>query len=54
MPLTAKGKKIRKAMRDTYGKQTGDRVFYASQAKGIISGAHQPSQPRPRKADRGR
>jgi hypothetical protein len=37
MPLTAKGKKIRSAMRKEYGKR-GDRVFYASQ--NTIKGTH--------------
>jgi hypothetical protein len=40
MPLTKKGKKIRRRMRGHYGKKRGDRVFYASQNKGTISGTH--------------
>ena len=40
MPLTSKGKKIRRAMRKNYGKKRGDRVFYASQNKGTIKGTH--------------
>jgi len=39
-PLTAKGRKIKRAMRKEYGKERGDRVFYASQNKGTIKGTH--------------
>ena len=38
MPLNAKGKKIKAAMEKEYGKDKGDRVFYASEAKGTIKG----------------
>ena len=37
MPLTKKGKKIRKAMKKTYGKNW-KRVFYASINKGNLTG----------------
>ena len=40
MPLTAKGKKIKKAMEKTYGKDKGEDVFFASQNKGTIKGTH--------------
>ena len=40
MPLTAKGRKIKRAMRKKYGAKKGDRVFYASQNKGTIKGTH--------------
>jgi hypothetical protein len=40
MPLTKKGKKIRRSMREQYGKKKGDRVYYASQNKGTITGTH--------------
>ena len=30
MPLTTKGKKIMKSMKDRYGKKKGKTVFYAS------------------------
>lgn len=40
MPLTKKGKKILKAMEETYGKEKGKRVFYASQNKGKIKETH--------------
>ena len=38
MPKTAKGKKIMKAMKKTYGSDQGKRVFYASENKGTIKG----------------
>lgn len=40
MPLTKKGKKIKKAMAEQYGKKKGEQVFYASQNKGTIKGTH--------------
>jgi hypothetical protein len=38
MPLTTKGKKIMKSMKDRYGKKKGKAVFYASKNKGKIKG----------------
>ena len=38
MPLTEKGKKIKAAMKQTYGAKKGEQVFYASQQKGTITG----------------
>jgi hypothetical protein len=38
MPLTPKGKKIKKAMREHYGQKRGDSVFYASERKGSVKG----------------
>ena len=49
MPLTEKGKKIKRAMMDEYGKERGERVFYAAQNKGTIKGTHKA-----RKSPRGR
>ncbi len=40
MPLTEKGRKIKAAMRRTYGAEKGERVFYASANKGTITGVH--------------
>jgi hypothetical protein len=40
MPLTAKGKKIKAAMKKEYGAKKGTKVFYASQNKGTIKGTH--------------
>jgi len=40
MPLTRKGKKIKKSMEKQYGKEKGEDVFYASQNKGTITGTH--------------
>lgn len=38
MPLTEKGKKIKAAMVEEYGKDKGEKVFYASENKGTIEG----------------
>lgn len=38
MPLTAKGRKIKAAMKQQYGEKKGERVFYASENKGTIQG----------------
>ena len=38
MPLTKQGKKIMSAMKDEYGKERGQRVFYAAANKGTIKG----------------
>lgn len=38
MPLTKKGKKIKKAMERTYGKKKGERVFYATENKRKLKG----------------
>ena len=40
MPLTKKGKKIKKKMQQSYGADKGEQVFYASQNKGTITGTH--------------
>lgn len=38
MPLTKKGRKIKRAMTSQYGKERGARVFYASNNAGTIKG----------------
>lgn len=38
MPLTKKGKKIKRSMMAHYGKKKGKQVFYASENKGNIKG----------------
>jgi hypothetical protein len=38
MPLTKKGKKIMKSMKDQYGKKKAKAVFYASKNKKKIKG----------------
>lgn len=38
MPLTPKGKKIKRAMTKKYGKDKGERIFFASENKGTIEG----------------
>lgn len=40
MPLTKKGRKIKRAMQKQYGAEQGERVFYASENKGTIKGVH--------------
>lgn len=40
MPLTKRGRKIKRRMRKHYGKKKGTRVYYASQRKGTIRGTH--------------
>ena len=40
MPLTKKGKKIKRNMKAEYWPEKGERVFYASQNKGTIKGTH--------------
>lgn len=40
MPLTDKGKKIKRSMKKQYGSKRGEQVFYASQNKGTITGTH--------------
>ena len=40
MPLTKKGKKIKRAMSKTYGKKKGEKVFYAWQNKNKKAGTH--------------
>lgn len=40
MPLTKKGSKIMASMKRQYGEEKGERVFYASENKGKISGVH--------------
>lgn len=46
MPLTKKGRKIKRAMKKTYGKKKGERVFYAAQNKGTITGTHKKRKKR--------
>ena len=40
MPLTKKGKKIKRHMMKEYGKEKGEEIFYVSQNKGTIKGTH--------------
>jgi len=40
MPLTKKGKKIKRSMAKQYGKEKGEQVFCASQNAGTIKGTH--------------
>lgn len=47
MPLTKKGATIMRAMKSQYGKEQGERVFYASANAGRISGVHKAKKKRP-------
>ena len=38
MPLTKKGTKVKRQMEKFYGKKKGEKVFYASENKGTITG----------------
>lgn len=49
MPLTRKGKKIKKKMQQHYGAGKGEAVFYASQNKGTIKGTHKKKRARRRR-----
>lgn len=40
MPLTKKGKTLLSAMKKQYGAAKGEKVFYAAENKGTISGVH--------------
>ncbi len=44
MPLTKKGDKIKKAMKEEYGEEKGERVFYASINKGKVKGAEESAK----------
>ena len=43
MPLTSKGKKIKRAMTKEYGAKKAERVFYASRNAGKIKGVDRKS-----------
>jgi hypothetical protein len=40
MPLTRKGRKVKRAMTEQYGLKKGTQVFHASAEKGTITGVH--------------
>ena len=44
MPLTKKGKKIMKSMKEQYGSKKGEAVFYASRNKGKIKGVEKKQE----------
>jgi hypothetical protein len=44
MPLTKKGKKIMKSMKEQYGSKKGEAVFYASSNKGKIKGVEKKQE----------
>lgn len=45
MPLTPKGKKVKQAMQKQYGKDRGERVFYAAENKGTLRGVARKRKP---------
>ena len=45
MPLTKKGKKIMRSMKEQYGDKRGERVFYATKNKGKIKGVDMKKKP---------
>ena len=45
MPLTKKGTKMLKSMKETYEEDKGVEVFYSSIHKGVITGVHKGSAP---------
>jgi len=49
MPLTPKGKKVKAAMQKQYGKDRGERVFYAAENKGTVKGVARKRKPVKRK-----
>jgi len=42
MPLTAKGRKIKRALVTRYGKKRGTSILYAGKNKGTFSGIDKP------------
>jgi hypothetical protein len=44
MPLTKKGEKIKRAMKEEYGAKKGEQVFHASANKGTIKGVEKKSR----------
>jgi hypothetical protein len=50
MPLTSKGSKIMENMKDQYGNEKGENVFYASKNKGTIEGVDAGTSEGARKA----
>jgi len=45
MPLTKKGEEIMQAMKQQYGSEKGEQVFYASKNAGNITGVDQTLTP---------
>jgi hypothetical protein len=52
MPLTKKGKRVLRAVRKTYGKAKGTRVFYAMERLGKLKGLVRKKTVRKRKEER--
>jgi hypothetical protein len=49
VPLTPKGKKVKSAMQKQYGKDKGERVFYATENKGAVRGLAKKRKPTTKK-----
>jgi hypothetical protein len=49
MPMTKKGKKIMKSMKEQYGSKKGEKVFYASKNKGTIKGVDKKKKSKKKK-----
>jgi hypothetical protein len=49
MPLTAKGKKVMKSMKKTYGEKKAKQVFYAMQNEGKLKGVEGKSKKKTKK-----
>ena len=49
MPLTKKGRKIRRAIQKKYGKKKAEKIFYASRNSGRIKGVDRTRRKRRRK-----
>jgi hypothetical protein len=46
VPLTKKGKKVMGEMKDEYGPEKGERVFYATVNTGKLRGVHEGQKKR--------
>lgn len=54
MPLTKKGRKIKRAMQKTYGRKLGTSIFYASENKGSITDVRDRRFKKTKKSKRGK
>ena len=55
MPITEKGKKMKAAMKEHYGEEKGEHVFYATENKGKVKGmVKKKAAPSPSKKSRKR
>jgi len=54
MPLTQKGKKIMRAMKERYGDERGEAIFYAARNAGKITGVERRGHDAGRRSKRRR